>query len=235
MTATRPARPPPPVSLAEQAVERLREKIVFLELPPGAPLSERRLVEELGGSRTPVREALKLLAAEGLVLLRHNRAAIVAPLAAEELQHLFEVEVALESFAAELAASRMSEADIARLARFQTEMEARHAAGDRIGYIRLNQKIHAFIVAGAGNPALSEAHARLIGRLQRARNVGLSSLGRVEESILEHRQILDALRARNAETVRTLMAHHVGRTGRLVAAYCAEAEPQPTGRRRRAA
>ncbi|MEJ1160161.1 GntR family transcriptional regulator [Prosthecomicrobium sp. N25] len=219
----RPRRSRPAPSLADQAVARLRDMIVYLELAPGAVLSEPWLVETLGASRTPVREALKLLAADGLVLLRRNRAAVVAPLDGEQLAHLFEVEAALESFAAGLAASRMSDAEIARLARLQSDMEARHARGDRVGYIRLNQKIHALIVAGAANPALAETHARLISRLQRARNVALTSVGRVEESIEEHRRILLALQARDAELARRLFAAHVGRTGDLLAAHCAAA------------
>lgn len=214
-----------PPSLAEQAVARLRDMIVMLEIAPGATLSEPWLVEKLGASRTPVREALKLLAADGLVLLRRNRAAVVAPLDGVELAHMFEVEAALESFAAGLAATRMSDAEIDRLAKLQAEMEERHARGDRPGYIRLNQKIHAAIVAGAANPALSEAHTRLIGRLQRARNLALSSLGRVEESIEEHRQILAALQARDTEAARRLFAGHVARTGELVATHCAKGLP----------
>lgn len=226
----RRARRAAPPSLADQVVVRLREMIVFLELAPGAVLSEPWLVERLGASRTPVREALKLLASEGLVLLRRNRAAIVSPLDGAALVHLFEVEAELEGFAAGLAAVRMTGAEIERLAKLQAEMEERHAQGDRVGYIRLNQKIHFQIVAGAANPALAETHARLISRLQRARNVGLSALGRVEESIAEHRRILEALRARDAETARALFARHVERTGRLVAAHCAE--PKPQGGRR---
>jgi DNA-binding GntR family transcriptional regulator len=221
-------RPPAPPSLADQAVNRLRDMIVFLELAPGETLSEPRLVEVLGASRTPVREALKLLAAEHLVLLRRNRAAVVAPLDGEELVHLFEVEAEVESFAAGLAATRMPTAEIDRLARLQVAMEQRHARGDRVGYIRLNQKIHSMIVAGSGNPALADVHARLIGRLQRARNVALSKIGRVEESIEEHRQILAALRNREPESARRLFKLHVERTGELVAADCAADRPTRT-------
>jgi len=127
----------------------------------------------------------------------------------------------VESFAAGLAARRMSAADLDRLVRLQRAMEDSHARGDRIGYIRLNQKIHTLIVAGAANPALTDVYRRLIGRLQRARNVGLSTLGRVEESIAEHRQILAMLQARDADEVQRLFRIHVERTGDLVAAHCA--------------
>ncbi len=211
----------PVESLTDKAVARLRDMILYLELAPGSALSEPWLVERLGASRTPVREALKLLAADGLVILRRNRAAMVSPLDGVELAHLFEVETALESFAARLAAKRMSSAELARLAKLQVNMEERSARGDRVGYARLNRKIHSLIVAGAANPALSDAHARLIGRLQRARNLALTSVGRVEESIAEHRQILIALQERDSEAAERLFAAHVARTGELIAGLSA--------------
>jgi DNA-binding GntR family transcriptional regulator len=229
LPATSSAGPRAMPSLADQAVERLRRLIVSAAIPPGAPLVESGLVDRLGVSRTPVREALKLLAVEGLVTLRRNRAAIVAPLRGDELAHLFEVERALESFAAGLAASRMSEAELKRLARLQGQMEALEARGDRDGYVRLNRKIHFGIVAGSRNPALAEAHERLIGRLQRARNIALASRGRAEESIREHRDILAALQDRDAEAAARLMDRHVGRTGDIVAAICRGSIPQRPG------
>lgn len=236
LTPRRPATRPrqPPASLSDQAVARLRDMIVLLEIAPGAVLSEPHLTAILGASRTPVREALKLLAAEGLVILRRNRAAIVAPLDETELHHLFEVEVALESHAALLAATRMSQAALDQLARLQVQLEERHQAGDWAGYIRVNQRIHSAVVAGAENPALAETHARILGRLARARNVGLTAAGRMEESIAEHRAILAALQARDAERARTLFAAHVERTGELVARHCAERRPGAARRRRSA-
>ena len=208
-------------SLTLALVPRLRHMLVHLQLAPGEPLHEARLAEQLGTSRTPVREALKLLASEGLVVLRRNRSAIAAPLAPEALVHLFEVEAAIEGIAAGLAAQRLTARELARLARLQRDMEGRHRAGDLTGYILLNQKIHSLIVAGAHNPALVETHAHLIGRLQRARNLALTVDGRVEESIREHREILAALEARDATAAEQLFRRHVERTGAIVAGICA--------------
>ena len=223
---SRRSRVPP--SLAHGAVDTLRRLIVASALPPGQPLNETQLVARLGVSRTPIREALKLLSREGLVLLRRNRAAIVAPLDGENLCHLFEAETMIESTAAGLAAERRSDAAIARLDRLQERMENAEASGDREAYIRINQQVHALIVQASGNPALTEMHQGLIGRLQRARNVALAQQGRVEESILEHRAILDALRRRDADAARRLMGSHVGRTGDIVAAICRTlARPAP--------
>jgi DNA-binding GntR family transcriptional regulator len=218
--APRATRPRVVPSLAHGAVDTLRRLIVTSALAPGTALTETQLVARLGVSRTPIREALKLLSREGLVLLRRNRAAIVAPLDGEGLHHLFEAEAMIESTAAGLAAQRRPDAAVARLERLQERMEAAEAGGDREAYIRINQQVHALIVQASGNTALVEMHQGLMGRLQRARNVALAQQGRVEESILEHRAILDALRRRDGAAARRLMGAHVERTGDIVAAIC---------------
>lgn len=211
----------PPPSLAAQAVERLRDLIIHGHLAPSTPLIEPELCETLGISRTPLREALKLLAVDGLVTLRTNRNAIVAPLDAAELTHLFEAEGCIESFAAGLAAERMSAADRRRMRTYQERIEALLGVGALEEYFTINQKIHRLIVSGAKNPALVEAHDRLLGRLARARYFALGAQGRWRESVLEHREILAALEARDAATAQRLFVQHVGRTGDVVAAACA--------------
>ncbi|MBP2231117.1 DNA-binding GntR family transcriptional regulator [Azospirillum agricola] len=211
----------PPPSLAEMAVDRLRGMIIYGDLAPSARLIEPELSERLGISRTPLREALKLLAAEGLVMLRPNRNAIVAPLDAAELTHLFEAEGCIESFAARLAAERMTAADLRRLRGFQGRIEALQGAGALEEYFDINQKIHRLIVSSAKNPALAEAHDRLLGRLARARYFALGAQGRWRESVLEHREILTALESRDGDTAQRLFVQHVGRTGEVVAAACA--------------
>jgi DNA-binding GntR family transcriptional regulator len=212
---------PPPPGLHQVAQDALRRKIVRGELAPGRRLSEPELCEMLGISRTPLREALKLLANEGLVTLRRNRSAIVAPLDPAALRCLFEAESCIESFAAGLAAERLTAAELKRLRTLQERMEKSQLRGDLDGYFYVNQQIHRLIVAGAKNPALCEAHDVLLGRLARARYMALAVQGRWEESILEHRRILSALESRDPEQSRDLFAHHIGRTGDIIAAYAA--------------
>jgi DNA-binding GntR family transcriptional regulator len=223
----RPRRLEPDPSATDRVAETLRREIVSNRLRPGLPLVESQLVERLGVSRTPIREALKLLAAEGLVDLRRNRAAIVSPLDPVGLAHLFEVEEALESFAAGLAAVRISPLDVERLDRLQIQMETAEAAGDRDRYIRLNHRIHLLIIAASGNPSLAKTHERVLGGLQRARNVALATEGRVEESILEHREILEALRRGDRDAACRTMARHIARTGAIVAEVCRPDRPSP--------
>lgn len=205
-------------SLAEEAYLALHRRIVRGQLPPGELLLEPALCEELGISRTPLREALKRLAVEGLVVMPRNRRARVAPIDAQELEHLFEVEAGLESLAASLAATRMTNAELKRLESLQERLERLLEKGDRNAYFELNQRIHGLIVAGAKNPVLEETHRGLLGRLERARYLALDRLGRWEESTQEHHEILEALKARDGERTRRLLADHVRHTGDAIAA-----------------
>jgi DNA-binding GntR family transcriptional regulator len=191
--------------------------IVRGHIAPGERLNEPDICEALGISRTPVREALKLLASEGLVELRRNRNSIVSLIDPAELAHLFEVESGIESMAARLAATRMTSTDLKRLENLQVRMERHHGRGKLEDYFDVNQQIHKLIVASAKNPVLVKTHSWLLGRLERARFLALGAVGRWEQSVLEHREILGALKAGDAEKAGNLFAIHVERTGAIVA------------------
>lgn len=209
-------------SLTDVAVRDIRRMIVRGHVDPGAKLNEPEICEALGISRTPVREALKLLAAEGLVELRRNRNPIVALVDAAELAHLFEVESGIESMAAKLSATRMLKADLDRLEKLQVRMERHRAKGELDDYFEINQQIHRLVVVGARNPVLAETHGWLLGRLQRARYLALSAEGRWEQSVLEHREILEALKHGDSEKAGRLFATHVERTGAIVTAMAGD-------------
>ncbi|GAA5176885.1 GntR family transcriptional regulator [Modicisalibacter zincidurans] len=205
-------------SLAQEAYPILQRMIVHGELAPGERIIEPTLCEQLGISRTPLREAIKRLANEGLIILRRNRNAVVTRIDPTELEHLFEVEAGIESLAVGLAAERMTNTELKQLEALQERLERLHAKGDRNGYFALNQRIHALLVAGAKNPILEETHRRLLGRLERARYLALDRLGRWQESTDEHRAILEALKARDGERARRLLGEHVQHTGDVIAA-----------------
>ncbi|MEH6628429.1 MAG: GntR family transcriptional regulator [Motiliproteus sp.] len=207
-------------SLSEIAKQQLRYMIVRGTLAPGEKLVEPELCEAFGISRTPLRDAFKSLAAEGLIKLRRNRNSIVAPIDAQQLEHLFEVEAGIEGMAIALASQRMTNTDIKRLEALQERIERLQHGDDMDAYFELNQKIHSMIVEGAKNPVLQETHSHLLGRLERARYAALGQFGRIEESIQEHRMILDALKARDSVRVQQLMQDHVRHTGDLVTAIC---------------
>lgn len=207
----------PRAGLYEQAATRLRQLIVRGDLAPGQQLLEADLSDALGVSRTPLREALKQLASEGLVELRLNRSTIVAPLRRNELIELFEALSGIERCAAELAATRMEARDFEQLETMQGRIEWHHNRGEMRDYFEINQHIHGAIVGFARNGVLKATHDVLLPRAERARFFGLSVLGRWEESVRDHREILDALKARDPERAGQLLGHHVRRTGEVVA------------------
>jgi DNA-binding GntR family transcriptional regulator len=203
-------------SLHDEVVGRVRDMIVEGRLAAGMRVHEGRLCEQLGVSRTPLREALKLLAAEGLVQLRLNRSSIVTPIRREEIDELFEAVAGIERLGAELAAARMTLRDHEKLASLQARMERHHDAGELREYFDLNQQIHRFIIACARNSALRSTHDTLMARVERARFFALSSQERWDESVEEHRAIMRALAARDGDKAGRLLAHHVQRTGQVV-------------------
>ncbi|MGU3539552.1 GntR family transcriptional regulator [Methylobacterium sp. A54F] len=215
------------VGLHEKATRHLRELILTGALPPGQDLVEADLSAALGISRTPVREALKLLAVEGLVELRPNRSARVPDLRAEGIAQLFEAMAGLERIAAELAAARITEAELARLQALQIEMEGYHRATDLAPYFAINQQIHRMIVAASRNAPLQDAHESLYGRAELVRRRALRTPERWDESVAEHRAIFEALAARDAARAGALLSDHVGRTGAVVLRNLSAPPPPP--------
>ncbi|TWC05101.1 GntR family transcriptional regulator [Bradyrhizobium macuxiense] len=232
----------PRVGLHEQAATRLRTMIVRGELAPGQSLGEADLSDALGISRTPLREALKQLANEGLVELRLNHSAVITPFRRAELAELFEAVSGIERCAAELAALRMEDADFERLEALQDKIEWHHGRGELRDYFQANQQIHSAIVGFARNAVLKATHEALLARAERARFFALSVLGRWDESVREHQDILAALRRRDAALAGQILAHHVRRTGEIVAetldgkadeAGVPDAPAKPRGRKAR--
>ncbi len=206
MQAIAPIRRRP---LHEEAVGRLRELIVHGELAPGERLNERLLCQQLAISRTPLREAIKLLASEGLVLLLPNRGAQVAPLEAGRLAESLAVMGALEALAGELACRCATDAEIAQVAALHAEMVARHASGDLASYFRYNQAIHLKIVEASGNATLAHTYRQLNANVLRARYMANLSRERWDEAVREHEKILAALEARDAARLRRLLEDHL--------------------------
>ncbi len=201
------------MGLHERAAARMRTMIIRGELPPGSQTQETRLSKSLGVSRTPLREAMKVLAAEGLIELRPNRSPRIADIAIDGISELFEALAGIERLAAELAALRATERDLARLRTLQTRMEGYHRDGKLDDYFAINGEIHNTIVRMARNTPLREAHETLISRAERARYLALGADRRWSNSVEEHADILAALEARNSEAAGRLLGAHVARTG----------------------
>src|SRR3989440_9013477 len=141
--------------LHEDVVSRIRAILLDGEIPPGARIRERELCERLQISRTPLREALKVLAAEGLVQLLPHRGSRAAKLTAKDMQDLFEVCQGLEALAGELACERITDEQVSEIGRVDSEMTQHYRDGDLSRYYRSNRQIHEAIVQAARNPVLS--------------------------------------------------------------------------------
>ncbi|GAB4176377.1 MAG: GntR family transcriptional regulator [Thalassobaculales bacterium] len=196
-------------SLHEALVDSLRDMIIEGELAAGTRVPEKALCLRFGVSRTPLREALKVLASEGMLTLPPNRGAWVAPLTAAEVDEVVEVLAALEALAGPLAARRATAAQVKEIEALHYEMRAEAARGNLRDYFRLNQEIHRRIIEAAGNPTLAATYAGLNARIRRARYQANLSPERWQRAIQEHEAILQALLARNGERLGRLLHDHL--------------------------
>jgi DNA-binding GntR family transcriptional regulator len=206
----------PRLSLHEEIVGRLRAMIIDGTLAPGEWIVEPALCRELAISRTPLREALKVLASENLITLLPNRGARVSEIVQQDIADVFEVMGALERLVGLLAAQRASDAAIAALQVMHRALAGHHANGRRHEYFDLNQAIHLRIAELGGNPTLAAAYAGFAAKVRRARfRANLSSV-RWAESIAEHETFMAALAERDAERFATLLEEHSRHTGTVV-------------------
>lgn len=200
-------------ALHEEVVDRLRDYIIEGDIEPGDRLHEIGLSQRLQVSRTPLREAIKLLATEGLVDLLPGRGARVSALSPEAVGELFEVISGLERMAAELAAERMSDLEFSHIQELHDRMAAHFATGERHEYFALNHEIHGLIVAAAHNPTLVATHTGLMAKARRSRYTALASDARWAEAMGEHEALLAALRDRAARLAGDIMYRHDRKTG----------------------
>lgn len=196
-------------SLHDQIVERLRVEIIEGHLAPGAKLNEKALCERFGVSRTPLRESLKVLAAEGLVQITPHYGASITPLTIEDLEEVFPIMGALEGVSGELAAQRMTDAEIAGVARDHNLMLRHYEAREMPEYFECNERIHAAILDGARNPTLIATMRGLAGRVRRARYQANMSEERWRKAVEEHEVILSALQSRDAAALSDILRIHL--------------------------
>lgn len=197
------------LALHDQVVARLRTLLVEGAIPPGAKLNERELSEKLRVSRTPLREAIKLLAAEGLVDLLPNRGAVAVKLTETDVVNTFEVLAELEGLSGSLAAQRITDAELAEIRAMHFEMMASFTRGELSGYYRLNARIHAAINDAAKNPVLTNSYNSINARVQSLRFRTNQDGAKWKRAVKEHEQMLDALDARDAGAMRHILVAHL--------------------------
>ena len=204
-------------TLHGQLVDRVRTLIVEGQLAPGTRIHEGELGKALGVSRTPLREALKVLASEGLVELVQGRGAVVRKLTGKDVAEMLDVLRALETLAARLACRNATDAQIAALRRTHDEMIAFYEAGNRLDYYWRNQAIHAGLADLSGNALLATMHATIQARMKRIRFIGNEDPGGWTAAVAEHREMIAALEARDEARLAAVVARHLDETWKRVA------------------
>ena len=207
------------VSLHDAIVNRLRDMIIEGELPPGSRIHETQMGQRLGVSRTPLREAIKFLASEGLVELVPTRGAVVRQFNAKDIKDMLLVLRTLESLAGRLACERASDEQIAHISAMHDQMMAYYKERKRLEYYKLNQSIHSAIVALSDNEPLAYTHSMLQGRLKRVRFVGHQGEENWAKAIEEHEEIIKALQARDSKRLSDIIEQHLSAAWERVEAF----------------
>jgi DNA-binding GntR family transcriptional regulator len=200
----------PGAVLHGQVAQRLRQMLVEGQIAPGAKLNERELCEQLKISRTPLREAIKTLAAEGLVDLLPNRGAFAVALGEADILNTFEVMAGLEGLSGELAAQRITPEELVEIEALHYEMKAAYTRRDLSAYYRLNAAIHRAFNAAAKNPVLTATYTQVNARLQALRFRSNQDGEKWARAMAEHDRMIEALQRRDGAALRAELVAHLG-------------------------
>ena len=198
-------------SLSATAYRLIKEKIISLALPPAALIDESELARELGIGLTPVRQALRRLAMENLVVILPRRGTLVADLNLSDLQKIYEIRIELEGLACRLAAERATPAQIEQMTRLLQDALLLRAEGENRQLLMADHQLHMLIAQTAHNEFLEEMLERLYGHVLRLWNVSIHRVSGLQEALDEHHQILEAIRMHNGAEASQLMQQHIRR------------------------
>lgn len=214
--AARLAQPVRRKTLHDEIVVRLRDMILEGVLAPGSAIPELQLCEEMQISRTPLREALKVLAAEDLVTLLPNRGSVVREIVPAEIAQVFEVMGALEGLIARVAAERATDAEIAEIKAMHQRLVSHHRSEEKHAYFDTNQAIHRRFAEVTGNQVLATLYSTYADKIRRARYLANQTNARLDESITEHSAFMLAFEARDGDAFARMLQAHIRKTGKAV-------------------
>lgn len=199
-------------TLHEEVLERLRDMIIEGRLTPGQRINEGAVGAQLGVSRTPLREAIKTLASEGLVEIQPAKGAVVRKFSAQDLLQILEVLKTLEQLGGRMTCAQASDAAVAAIKALHDEMMELYRARNRLDYFKLNQAIHSAIVAASGNSVLVEMHGTLQARIKRLRFIGNEGPEKWAGAVAEHEEMIAALLKRDGEALAAIIGKHMDST-----------------------
>jgi len=195
--------------LRELVFESLREAIIAGQLRPGERMMEIQLAEEMGVSRTPVREAIRKLELEGLVVMIPRKGAYVAGLSLKDIADVFEIRRALEGLAAELAADRITEEELENLERYLVIISEQIESSDLEKVVATDTDFHTMLYRASRNNRLTQIINNLREQIQWFRTTSLSYPGRMKVALEEHRKIVEAIASRDGELSRKIAMEHI--------------------------
>lgn len=199
-------------TLHEEVLERLRDMIIEGRLGPGQRINEGAVGAQLGVSRTPLREAIKTLASEGLVEIQPAKGAIVRKFSAGDLLQILEVLKTLEQLGGRMTCAQASDETIAAIKALHDEMMELYRTRNRLDYFKLNQAIHSAIVAASGNDVLVEMHGTLQARIKRLRFIGNEGPEKWAGAVAEHEEMIAALLKRDGDALAVIIGKHMDST-----------------------
>ncbi|MBL7177526.1 MAG: GntR family transcriptional regulator [Desulfobacteraceae bacterium] len=209
-------------TLHQDIAHQIREMIINGEMINGQKIDERLLCESMGVSRTPVREAIRILSSEGLIKLVPHKGAFLSELSRKEINEMFEVMSTLEGMCARLATKKMKEKDFQKIEKLHQELEQHYQNKDQKSYIKSNNKYHIFLQVLSGNGVLHDVINGLRNKILWYRFRSLNDPNRFSQSIKEHREILEAFRHRNDRKAEALLKLHLKKAGKIVAKMVSE-------------
>ncbi|MDX3807058.1 GntR family transcriptional regulator [Bosea thiooxidans] len=199
-------------TLHDEVLERVRDMIIEGRLEPGQRINEGQVGALLGVSRTPMREAIKTLASEGLVEIQPAKGAVVRKFSARDLYQVLEVLKALEQLGGQIACEQASDETIEAIHALHRRMLEYYAARERLEYFKLNQAIHSALVAASGNQVLVEMHGTLQSRIKRLRFIGNEGPEKWAGAVAEHEEMMAALLKRDAQALSAAIGRHMEST-----------------------
>lgn len=194
-----------PLTLREQIVDFIKDAVVTGHLKPGERVPEQQIAENFGISRTPIREAFRQLESEGFITVTPRKGAVVSPITDKDVREFYEIKSLLEGFAAKTACSKLAPKDIKKLESLNLQMEKCAEKNDVKGFFRLDNQFHDIFLSGCGNEKLCNLVNHLVQQFERFRVTSLSLPGRMEDSVKQHNEIIEAFKEGNQSLVETLV------------------------------
>jgi len=194
-------------TLREKILETIRDAILKGSLKPGERVSEPDLAERFGISRTPIREAFRQLESEGYLQVIPRKGAVVASLTERDVEEFYAIKIILEGFAARMAAEQLSDKEIERLETINERLQKLADEGDVKNFFKVHDEFHEVFIKASGNEKLLELINQLVMKFKRLRLASLSQPGRMDISVKEHEQLIDAFKKHDGHGADSLVRH----------------------------